>query len=264
MGRILLSIVLGLFAPVTAFLAAGAVEIPGQNPIRERVAGSIAAAIYLAACRFLVAPRGSRKSGATWPTALALGAPLLASALLADARDLPERVRLYGPVVLGGWLGIGAGATLAARITLSPLPLAACRRNARACAVVLAAVAVVLAGVATPLTRMAGTSPDGAPGATAVVFLLIAGLGTLVALDLALVAARAGRGRRPSPVALGFLAFLAFVPACVLAIPAGWFVGHGPLLRAVSVMSPLCSLAEFAVMALLGATALRLPGPDAT
>ncbi|HVN77256.1 MAG TPA: hypothetical protein VMT19_13140 [Thermoanaerobaculaceae bacterium] len=264
MGRILLAIVLGLFAPFVAFMGGAVFEVPGQNPIQERLAGGIAAAAYLAACQFLVAPRASRGSGARWPTILALGAPLLVAFLVAEARDLPERVRLYGPVVVAGWLGIAAGTALAARITLEPLTLESCRRNLRTCAGLLVAVAVVLVAALVPLTRMAGTFPDGAPGATASVFLVIAGLSALVALDLALAAARAGRGNRSSPVALGFLAFLAFVPACFLVIPAMWFVGHGPVLRAVSIISPLCSAAESAVTVLLGATGLRLPETQTT
>jgi hypothetical protein len=129
---------------------------------------------------------------------------------------------------------------------------------------VLVAVALVLAAAVIPLTRKAGTFPDGAPGDTVTVFWVFAGLSVLVAADLALIAARAGRGRRPSFIVLGFLAFLALVPACFLVIPAIWFVGHGPVMRAVSVLSPLCSLAEFAAMALLGATALRLPEAERT
>ncbi len=264
MERILLSIVLGLFAPVAAFMGAAAFEVPGQNPIRERVAGGIAVAIYLAACEFLVAPRGSRRAGVRWPTVLALGAPLLAALLVADATDFSERIRLYGPVFIAGWLGIAAGAALATRIALSPLDLACVRRTIRSCAVALGAVAIVVVAALYPLTRMAGTFPDGAPGATASVFLVIAGVSALVALDLAVVAARAGRGRRPSLVALGFLAFSALVPACFLVIPAIWLVGHGPVLRVVSIVSPICALTQFAVMAVLGTTAVRLPEGDAT
>ena len=87
MGRLLLSIVLGLFAPVVAFMGAEVVEVPGQNPIRERVVGGLAVALYLAICQFLVTPRGSRKLGANWPTMVALGAPLLALFVVAQAND---------------------------------------------------------------------------------------------------------------------------------------------------------------------------------
>lgn len=264
MGRILLAIVLGLFAPVVAFMAGSAVEIPGQNPPQEMIAASLAAFLYLAICQFLVARRDARRAAANWPTMVALGVPLLLMASVADARDLAERVRQDGPIVLAGWLGIFAGAWAAGCVTLSPLTLESCRRNLRACAAVLAAVAVVLAAAVIPLSRNAGTFPDGSPGETASVFWWIVGVSVLVAAGLALVAARAGHGRRPSFAVLGFLALLAFAPAFFLAIPAIWLVGHGPLLRAVSIISPACSLAQLAVAVLLGATALRLPEAQTT
>jgi len=91
------------------------------------------------------------------------------------------------------------------------------------------------------------------------VFWAVAILNILTATSVAFIAVRAGRGRRPSPVVLGFLAFLAFVPACGLAIPAFTFLGHGPVLLAVSILLFLCSAANFVVAALAGTTALRLP-----
>ena len=94
------------------------------------------------------------------------------------------------------------------------------------------------------------------------VFWAIAILDILVSASLAFIAVRAGRGRRPSPVVLGFLAFLAFVPACGLAIPAFTFLGHGPVLLAVSILLFLCSAANFVVAALAGTAALRLPDEE--
>lgn len=262
MGRILLSIVLGLFAPVVAFMAGSMVEIPGQNPIQERVAGSLAAALYLAICQFLVAPRESRKPGANWPTLVALGAPLLALSFIAEAKDLWERAFMYGPIVISGWLGIVAGAVVAARVTLSAVSLAFCRRSLRACAALLGAAALVIAAGVIPLTNKAGTFPDGTPGSSVPVFWAIAILDILVSASLAFTAVRAGRGRRSSPAVLGLLAFLAFVSACILAIPAIKFPGHGPVMLAVSILLFLCSAANFAVAALAGTTAVRLPDEE--
>jgi hypothetical protein len=263
-GRVLLSVVLGLFAPIVAFMGAEAFEVPGQNPIQEKVAGSLAVALYLAICQFLVTPRESRKPGANWPTMVALGAPLLALSFIAEAKDLWERVYNYGPIVISGWLGMLVGAVVAARVTLSSVSLGFCRRSLRACAALLVGVALVVAAGVIPLTNKAGTFPDGTPGGSVPVFWAIAVLNILIAASVAFLAVRAGRGRRPAFIVLGFLAFLAFAPACFLAIPAIWFVGHGPVMRAVSVLSLLCSLAEFAVTALLGATALRLPEAERT
>jgi len=261
-GRLLLSIVLGLFAPVVAFMGGELVEVPGQNPIRERVVGGLAVALYLAVCQFLVTPRGSRKLGANWPTMVALGAPLLALSFVADAKDLWERVYLYGPIVISGWLGILAGAVVAARVTLPVVSLAFCRRWLLTCVALLVGAALVVVAGVIPLTNKAGTFPDGTPGSSVSVFWAIAVLNILIAASLAFIAVRVGRGRRPSPVVLGLLAFLAFVPACGLAVPAFAFLGHGPVMLTVSILLFLGSAAEFVVTALVGTTALRLPDEE--
>ncbi len=259
MRRVLLLIALGFTACLVAFMAAAVVEVPGQNPPQERIAAGLAAFLYLAVCQFLVTRRHDRRPAANWTAMVALGTPLLLLTAVADARNLGQRAVLLGPWLLGGWLGIAAGAVLATHVTLSPLPLSSCRRNARACAVALGAVSVVLVAVVFPLTGMAGTFPDGAPGAMGPMALVIAGLNALLAADLAVHVARAGRGLVPSPAVLGLLACLVFLPACFLAIPVIWLAGYGPLLRAVGVVSPLCALAQFGVAALLCATAARLP-----
>ena len=260
MGRVLLSVVLGLFSFVV-FLGVGELlGVPGQNTIREILGASLAGALYLAVAQFFVAPRGSRRLGPKWPTMFAMGAPLLAMCILVIVAE-GGRAWLYSalPMLIPGCIGIVAGAAAVGRVTLSPLSLASCRRSLLICAAALLAVAVVLAVAVIPLTMKAGTFPDGAPGGMVTGSWIFAGLSALIGADLALIAARAGRGRCPSFIVLGFLAFLAFVPACFLAIPVIWFVGHGPVMRAVSIISPMCSAAELAVIALLGATALRLP-----
>ncbi len=199
MGRILLSIVLGLFAPVVAFMAAAIVEVPGQNPIQERVAGSLAVAIYLAICQFLVTPRESRKPGANWPSMVALGAPLLVLSFIAEAKDLWERAFMYGPIVISGWLGILAGVLVAARVTLSAVSLTFCRRSMWACAALLGAAALVIAAGVIPLTNKAGTFPDGTPGSSVPVFWAIVILDILVSASLAFIAVRGGELAVPRP-----------------------------------------------------------------
>ena len=174
MGRILLSIVLGLFAPVVAFMAAAMVKVAGQNPIAGTCSRESRSALYLAICQFLVTPRESRKPGANWPSMVALGAPLLVLSFIAQAKDLWERAFMYGPVVISGWLGILAGAIVAARVTLSAVSLGSCRRSLRACAALLVGVALVIAAGVIPLTKKAGTFPDGTPGESVAVFWAIA------------------------------------------------------------------------------------------
>ncbi|HEX7550638.1 MAG TPA: hypothetical protein VF579_08695 [Candidatus Methylomirabilis sp.] len=265
MGRVLLSIALGIFA-LAVFIGVGELlGVPGQNTIREILGASLASALYLAVSQFFVAPRGSRGLGGEWPTMVAMGTPLLAMSVLMIVAE-GGRPQLYSAlaVFVPGCLAILAGAAAAGRLNFSAVSLGSCRRYLLACATLLAAVALVLALAVIPLTRRAGTFPDGAPGGMVPVSWGIAGFSALIAVGLALVAAQAGRSRRPSFGVLGSLAFLAFIMAFFLAIPAIWFVGHGPLLRAVSIISPMCSAAEFVVTALLGATALRLPEADST
>ncbi len=265
MGRVLLAVVLGFFA-LAVFVGSGELlGVPGQNTVKEILGASLLGALYLAISQFFVAPRGSRGLGGKWPTMVAMGAPLLAMCVLMIAAER-GRSQLFSAlaVFMTGCIAIVAGAAAAGRVTLSPLSLASCRRSLRDCAAVLLAVGVVLVVAVIPLTMRAGTFPDGAPGGMVPVSGAIAGFSALVAADLALIAARAGRGRRPAFTVLGFLAFLAFVAACFLAIPAIWFLGHGPVLRAVSLISPICSAAELVVTALVGATALRLPEAERT
>jgi len=260
-GSVLLSIVLGLFAPVVAFMGAEAFEVPGQNPVQERVAGSLAAALYLAICQFSLTPRESRKPGANWPSMVALGVPLLVLCFIAEAKDLWERALMYGPIVISGWLGVVAGALVAARVTLPAVSLRFCRRFLLTCAALLAAVALVVAAGVVPPTN-ADTFPQAAPERAVPFFWKIVVLNLLVATSLVFIAVRAGDRRRLSPIVLGFLAFLAFVPACFLAASGFGFLGHGPAMRIASVLLLLCSAAEFLVTGLVSATALLLPGDE--
>jgi hypothetical protein len=188
---------------------------------------------------------------------VALGAPLLVSVLLLEA-DSSERVFVHGPIVISGWVGILAGAAVAQRVTIPALALEVCRRNLRISAALLGAVVLVLAAAVIPLTAKAGTSPDGTPGDALAVFRALAVLGIVVSALLALIAVRAGRGRRPSPVVLGLLGLIAFVPVCFLSISAFTFPGHGPVLLTASVLLFLCLAAELVATALVAATALRL------
>ena len=256
MGRILLSIVLGLFAPFVAFMAAALVEVPGQNPPQERIAAGLAAFLYLAICQFLVTRRDNRRPAANWPTMVALGVPLLLLASVADARNLGERAFLYGPWVIAGWLGIAVGAWAARRVTLPALSFEYCRRCLLACAVVMGVVTVVIAAGVTPMVA-ADTDPRAAPP-NAVLSWGGFVLSLLVAASLALAALRAGRGRRPSPIALGVLGFLALVLA-VFGAPAVVLFTHGPAMRLAAILGVLCSAAEFVVAVAVGAVALRLP-----
>jgi hypothetical protein len=240
-------------------MGASPFEVVGQNSIKEVVAGSLAVALYLAFCQFLVVARGSRRLGAKWPTLVAMAAPLLAAVVLIALVEKPDVLLVQGlPILISGCLGILVGAEAAGRLTLPAVSLKFCRRSLLTCAALLVAVAFVLAARVVPLTKKAGTFPDGTPGAMVPVSWGIVVLNILAATDLVFVAIRATDRGRLSPTSLGLLAFLAFVPACFLAVPAFAFRGHGPIMLTVSILMVLCSAAEFLVTGLLSTIALLL------
>src|ERR1035441_5879140 len=55
MGRIVISVVLGLLSPFVFIMGAAPFEVHGSNSVKEVLAGCIAVALYLAVCQFLVA-----------------------------------------------------------------------------------------------------------------------------------------------------------------------------------------------------------------
>ena len=256
MVRILLAIVFGLSACLVSFMAGALVEVPGQNSPQERIAAGLAAFLFLAICQFLLARTDGRRPAVEWPTWVALGAPLLLLASVADARNLGERVVLYGPWVLAGWLGIAAGAWAARRFTLRTLPLEKCRRRLLACALVIGVAAVVIAAGVTPMLAADTDRRAAPPNAVLSWGGLVVSL--LLAASLTLAAFRAGRGRQPSAGVLGLLAFLALVLA-VLGAPAVVLFTHGPAMRLAAILGVLCSAGDFAVALVVGMTAARLP-----
>ena len=163
---------------------------------------------------------------------------------------------LTGVIVLG-CVGILAGGAAAGRFTLQALSLHACRRCLRTAAALMVGVALVVAAGVLPLTR-ADTFPTATPEKAVPVFRGAAILNLLGAACLMFIGAGAGRSRRPSPVELGFLAFLSFVVAFLLA-PTVTFLSHGSTGVMAGILGGVCSVVEFAVMALIGSTALRLP-----
>ena len=258
MGRVLLSILLGAFA---LLVLVGAAELLGaKNPVLEIVLGSLAVALYLFLGEFLVAPRDGRGLGTKWPTMIAMGAALLGLTFLTDPftrGGWSEWATSLGPVVLLGWLGILAGGAAAGRFALQALSLGGCRRSLRTAAALMVGVALVVAAGVVPLTR-ADTFPTATPEKAVPVFWGAAILNLLGAACLMFIGAGAGRSRRPSPVELGFLAFLSFVVAFLLA-PTVTFLSHGSTGVMAGILGGVCSVVEFAVMALIGSTALRLP-----
>jgi hypothetical protein len=63
MGKIVLSVVLGLLSPLVFIIGAEPFEVRGMNSVQEVLAGCIAVALYLAVCQFMA----TRNSGGSLP-----------------------------------------------------------------------------------------------------------------------------------------------------------------------------------------------------
>src|ERR1035437_2584331 len=64
MAMTVLSAILGLFSPLVGMLGSAPFEVPGTTSLKEGLAGSLAMALYLALCQFLVA-RSAHSAGRT-------------------------------------------------------------------------------------------------------------------------------------------------------------------------------------------------------
>jgi hypothetical protein len=128
MKRVFCAAGLGLLAPFAYILGAEPFEVPGQNSLKEILAGSLALALYLGACQFWIARKGNRAPRVDWPVLLAMAASLVIMGLLIVLVE-GGRSWLYSalPMVVSGGVGSFIGALLAARGTVNPTPASAAR-----------------------------------------------------------------------------------------------------------------------------------------
>lgn len=260
--RELVAVGLGLLAPFVAILGAELFEVPGQNSIKEIVAGALAVALYCAACQFWLARMGSRGLRVNWPVLGAMVAPLLAVCLLAVAVEGGRTWLFFGlPVLISGCVGSFVGALLGARGTTKEIvivSLRSCRRSLVSCATLLVAVALILAAGVIPPVKI-DRFPAAAPERAVPVFWAIAALNLLAAAVLVLIAVRTtGRSRLSTAVASA-VAFLAVVSGLALAGPAGGFLSHGPAMHTASILLFLCVAADLIAAVLAATTAFRMP-----
>ena len=134
-------------------------------------------------------------------------------------------------------------------------------------ATLLAAAAAALVLGVVPRVR-SDTFPGVAPDPAGAVFLVQAVIAVLVAVALAIVAARAIDHPRSSIAILNVIGPLVFLLGMVLAcFPLAFWV-HGPAMHGAVVLMFLSAAAEFAAIGLLAAAASRLrrstPGPAAS
>jgi len=110
MKRIWMSIGLGLLAPFIAFLGAEPFEVPGENPLMERVGAGLAAALYCAACQYWLERRSEGAATSSWPSlaamVVAIGAVCLLQLIVEGVGSWPY---FAVPVFVAGFTGAVVG-----------------------------------------------------------------------------------------------------------------------------------------------------------
>jgi hypothetical protein len=158
MGKIVLSVVLGLLSPLVFILGAEPFEVPGENSIQEILAGGVAVALYLAVCQFMATRNSGSGFRADWPILAAMMAPVLAVCLIMESSDGGF------PILLAGSIGCLAGSVAGHMGTrTAPNRKAAWRIVLRAGAGLYLVVAAILVVVVIPAVAR-DTSPNATPG----------------------------------------------------------------------------------------------------
>jgi hypothetical protein len=177
MAMTVLSAILGLFSPLVFMVGASIFEVVGGTSLKEVLAGSLAMALYLALCQFLVA-RSAHSAGdtrAVWSSNfVAMIAPLAVVVLAIAVMEKPGVVLDQGvPMLLAGCTGCLAGA-LAAR--WAPGTPGAYGENVRAaCRIALRVNGGLTILVAAALFFVIGRMTDHPSMVIAVFHLLLAG-----------------------------------------------------------------------------------------
>ena len=173
MGKIVLSVVLGLLSPLVFIMGAEPFEGRGETSIQEILAGCIAGALYLAVCQFMATRNSSSGIRADWPILAAMVAPLLAVVLFIAAVEKGDVVLAQGvPMLLAGSIGCLAGSVAGHLGTrTAPDRQAAWRVVLRAGAGLLLVVAATLVVVVIPAVAK-DTSPHATPGPAVKAFIV--------------------------------------------------------------------------------------------
>ena len=123
MNRALALVGLGILSPLVFFLGAAPFEVPGQNPIMERVGGSLAVAIYCAVCQFWLARISAKPATSSWARLFATVLPTVAICLLIEVAEGGQSWRYsWGPLLVAGCVGSVAGVVLGGRTSSVSAP----------------------------------------------------------------------------------------------------------------------------------------------
>ena len=244
MGMTALSVILGLFSPIVFFLGAALFEGGGGNPLKEALSGSVALALYLALCQFLVA-RSAHSAGRTravWSSAFAAMIAPLAVAFLAVAVLLQSDVVLEQglPMLFAGCTGCLAGALIARWAPDWPGAhaenvMSACRIALRVAGGLSIVVAALLFFVIAPIVAI-DTSPGATPGPAARSLMVIA------AFHLLLAGFSFWKTRSVAmPVASGVFGL---VFGLFLLFMASVFSDHGPSIHSAVIALYVCAASD--------------------
>jgi hypothetical protein len=174
MGKIVLSVVLGVLSPLVFIMGAEPFEVPGKNSVQEVLAGSIAVALYLAVGQFLAVRNSSSGFRADWPILAAMVAPLLAVCLIMGSSDVGV------PMLLAGSIGCLAGSVAGHMGTPPTGGQAAWQVVLRAGAGLYLVVAAILVVVVIPAVAR-DTSPHATPGPAVKAFMVSVAIHVFVA-----------------------------------------------------------------------------------
>lgn len=244
MGMTALSAILGLFSPLVFMLGAAPFEGGGGNSLKEVLAGSVAIALYLALCQFLVARRERFASGthAVWSsTFAAMIAPVPLAFLAIAVLEKADVVLEQGlPMLFAGCAGCLAGALTArwardSQGAHAENVMDACRIALRVAGGLTIIVAALLFFVIAPIVAK-DTSAESTPGpashgfmVTAAFHLLLAGFSFWKTRSVAMPIASGVFG-------LVFGLFLLFM--------ASVFSHHGPSIYSAEIALYVCAASD--------------------
>lgn len=112
----LLLVGLGGLAALVFILGAEPFEVPGQNPIGERLGGAVAVAVFFAMCQFWLARRDTAAGMSSWSAVTPMLVGLVATGLFVVTAEGPAQWRFFvAPALLAAVIGAAVGVTLGRR-----------------------------------------------------------------------------------------------------------------------------------------------------
>jgi hypothetical protein len=256
MPRTLLSCILGFFSFFAWFAGAEIFEVPGQNSVRENVAGCIALFLYMLRCQLMLPRDPTADTAEDWRVRACMVALLVPFALLILVTERRSTFLPQVPILAAGTIGVLLGGILARLLSRSAQADAACvaatsrflgntgaALYAGVFAILFAMAVLVMPAIVSDTLRYA--PPRSAIAPTMVV----------AALHLIFAAAvfwRTRKGKAPIfPAIFGFLMTLPFAAG-----GAAW-MGHGVAMRLGATALILCAAMDVAACGCCAGVAIQ-------